>query len=190
MIAKKDGFADKASLFEAANLLQIHPDTIRRWEKKGLIKGERAQGGKRFFSLEEIDRTNQKYLKNGTNSGSYKILKNPKTSYKAIELFAGCGGLALGFKNAGIQSVALVERDKDCVASLGKNLPDAEIIDSDVATVDFKKWKGQVDVVSGGFPCQAFSYAGHGKGFGDTRRSTAQTKNTLKTELIAEAIRF
>jgi len=167
--ARNEGFADKASLFEAANLLQIHPDTIRRWEKKGLIKGERAQGGKRFFSLEEIDRTNQKYLKNGANSGSYKILKNAKTAFKAIELFAGCGGLALGFKNAGIRSVALVERDKDCVASLRKNLPDVEILDFDVANVDFKKWRGQVDIVSGGFPCQAFSYAGHGKGFGDTR---------------------
>ena len=64
MIAKISDFKDRASLYEAASLLQIHPDTIRRWEKKGLIKGERESGGKRFFSLAEIDRTNKKYLKN------------------------------------------------------------------------------------------------------------------------------
>lgn len=169
MIAHKLGFKDKASLFEAANLLKIHPDTIRRWEKKGLIRGERGAGGKRFFSLGELDRTNKKYLKTENSGGAYRILKAPKTKYTAVELFAGCGGLALGFKNAGIESALLVERDKDCVETLRKNMPKTNIIAEDVAKIDFKPWKGSVDIVSGGFPCQAFSYAGHGKGFGDTR---------------------
>lgn len=169
MIAKREDFKDKASLFEAASLLKIHPDTIRRWEKKGLIKGERASGGKRFFSLEEIDRTNKKYLTSYDPGGAYKILKAAKTKYKAVELFAGCGGMALGFKNAGIQSELLVERDRDCVETLRRNMPDTEIFGDDVARIDFKPWRGAVDIVSGGFPCQAFSYAGHGKGFGDTR---------------------
>jgi len=169
VIAHKLGFKDKASLFEAANLLKIHPDTIRRWEKKGLIRGERGAGGKRFFSLGELDRTNKKYLKTENSGGAYRILKAPKTKYTAVELFAGCGGLALGFKNAGIESALLVERDKDCVETLRKNMPKTNIIAEDVAKIDFKPWKGSVDIVSGGFPCQAFSYAGHGKGFGDTR---------------------
>lgn len=169
MIAHKLDFKDKASLFEAANLLKIHPDTIRRWEKKGLIRGERGAGGKRFFSLGELERTNKKYLKTESSGGAYRILKAPKTKYTAVELFAGCGGLALGFKNAGIESALLVERDKDCVETLRKNMPKTKIIAEDVAKIDFKPWKGSVDIVSGGFPCQAFSYAGHGKGFGDTR---------------------
>lgn len=169
MIAKREDFKDKASLFEAASLLKIHPDTIRRWEKKGLIKGERESGGKRFFSLEEIDRTNKKYLKNSAFGGDYKILRAEKTKYKAIELFAGCGGMALGFKNAGIESDLLVERDRDCVQTLRKNMPKKQVFGDDVAQINFKPWKGSVDIVSGGFPCQAFSYAGHGKGFGDTR---------------------
>ncbi len=169
VIAKISDFKDRASLYEAASLLQIHPDTIRRWEKKGLIKGERESGGKRFFSLAEIDRTNKKYLKNDDSGAKYKILKAAKTKYKAVELFAGCGGLALGFKNAGIESELLVERDRDCVETLRKNLPKTQVFGKDVSKIDFTPWKDSVDIVSGGFPCQAFSYAGHGKGFGDTR---------------------
>jgi len=169
MIAKLSDFKDRASLFEAASLLEIHPDTIRRWEKKALIKGERDPSGKRFFSLAEIDRTNKKYLSNGDSGGTYKIHRRKKSKYTAIELFAGCGGLALGFKNAGISSRLLVERDRDCVATLKMKELGAEVIGADVGTVDFNRWRGSVDIVSGGFPCQAFSFAGHGKGFVDTR---------------------
>ena len=79
MIAKLSDFKDRASLFEAASLLEIHPDTIRRWEKKALIKGERDPSGKRFFSLAEIDRTNKKYLSNGDSGGTYKIHRRKKS---------------------------------------------------------------------------------------------------------------
>jgi DNA (cytosine-5)-methyltransferase 1 len=159
-------------LSDAAMILEIHPDTIRRWEKKGLIKCERVQGGKRLFSLEELKRTNEKYLLGGKGSRAFKILKSESKPYKVIELFAGCGGLALGLENAGFQTELLVEKDRDCVATLRKNfthLKEAQIMGEDVTGIDFSKWHGLVDVVSGGFPCQSFSYAGHGKGFGDTR---------------------
>lgn len=86
---------------------------------------------------------------------------------KAIELFTGAGGLALGLENAGIEHELLVEIDKDCVETLKNNRPNWNVIHDDVHNVDFSKY--DADIVAGGFPCQAFSYAGKRLGFEDTR---------------------
>jgi DNA (cytosine-5)-methyltransferase 1 len=59
--------------------------------------------------------------------------------------------------------------DKDAVRTLRKNRPDWECVQDDIKNVDFTPYKNKVDIVAGGFPCQSFSYAGNGKGFGDTR---------------------
>ena len=88
-------------------------------------------------------------------------------SYNVIELFAGAGGLALGMELAGLKKTALVEIDKDSVATLKHNRPTWNVIHQDVSKVDFSKMKA--DVVSGGFPCQPFSFAGKKLGFEDTR---------------------
>ncbi len=87
----------------------------------------------------------------------------------AIELFAGAGGLALGLEQAGLNTVAHVEIDRYCCETLKKNRPLWNIINNDVRKVDFKHFRSKVDVVTGGFPCQAFSYAGKKLGFDDTR---------------------
>lgn len=87
--------------------------------------------------------------------------------YTDIELFAGCGGLALGLENAGLKHELLVEIDKDCVETLKRNRPEWNVINEDISNVDFSSFKA--DVVSGGCPCQPFSYAGKKLGFEDTR---------------------
>lgn len=84
-----------------------------------------------------------------------------------IELFAGAGGLALGLEKAGLKAKALIDIDKDAVATLRHNRPDWNVIHGDVSKVSFEGMS--TDVVTGGFPCQAFSYAGKGLGFEDTR---------------------
>ena len=113
----------------------------------------------------------KKVLKNNMSVAfnEYKINKSKMTKINAIELFSGCGGLALGFKNAGISSELLVEIDKDSCETLKTNFKNTEIVCDDIANVDFKNFKNKVDIVAGGFPCQAFSYAGKSKGFEDTR---------------------
>ena len=84
-----------------------------------------------------------------------------------IELFAGAGGLALGLEKAGLKAKALIEIDKDAVATLRHNRPDWDVIHADVSKVSFEGMSA--DVVTGGFPCQCFSYAGLGLGLEDTR---------------------
>lgn len=87
----------------------------------------------------------------------------------SVELFAGAGGLALGLARAGFHHLLLNELDKHACATLRHNQPDWPVLEKNVEQVDFSAYFGKVDVVSGGFPCQAFSYAGQGAGFNDTR---------------------
>ena len=89
------------------------------------------------------------------------------SKFTVLELFAGAGGMALGFEMAGLETEALIEINKDACATLKKNRPNWNVIHQDVAEVDFTKFNA--DVVAGGFPCQAFSLAGKGLGFEDTR---------------------
>lgn len=89
--------------------------------------------------------------------------------YRSIELFAGAGGLALGLEQAGFAAVLLNERDRYACETLRINRPEWNIVEGDVAQLDFTPYRGRVDFLSGGFPCQAFSYAGKGEGFNDIR---------------------
>ena len=151
---------------QTATLLNISIDTIRRWDKKGLVKSLRNEKNARIFSLEEIKRVQNKTK--GTKTNTFKILKNKASSpYTAIELFAGAGGTALGMENAGIEHVLLNEYDKHACQTLRINKPNWNVVEDDIRNLKFKK--GQADIVQGGFPCQTFSYAGRKMGFEDIR---------------------
>lgn len=89
--------------------------------------------------------------------------------YRSIELFAGAGGLALGLEQAGFEAVLLNEWDKHACQTLRTNRPEWNVVEGDVSQLDFTPYRGKVDFLSGGFPCQAFSYAGKGAGFNDIR---------------------
>lgn len=125
-----------------------------------------------FFELSEVLRVTPDKLidfetKKRIQKQSKKITKTSK--YTAIELFAGGGGLALGLEQAGIETLLHVDNDKYCCDTLLKNRPNWNVVCSDVSKIDFKPYKGMVSIVTGGFPCQAFSYAGKKLGFEDTR---------------------
>ena len=92
-----------------------------------------------------------------------------------IGLFAGAGGLELGLRIAvkNLVSVCYVERDAYAASILvarmeDKTLDSAPIWD-DITTFDGKPWRGQVDLVSGGFPCQDLSVAGKRAGIDGER---------------------
>jgi len=90
-------------------------------------------------------------------------------SFRSIELFAGAGGLALGLEKAGFDAVLLNEVDKYACATLRHNRPHWNVIEGGIEQVDFTSYNGNIDFISGGFPCQAFSYAGYKRGFDDVR---------------------
>lgn len=96
--------------------------------------------------------------------------------YTTIELFAGAGGLALGVEKAGFQTLGLIEMDEDACRTLRANRPDWNVICGDIADVsvlDLEEYfhirSGELDLLSGGAPCQAFSYAGKRLGLEDAR---------------------
>ena len=166
------GKEEFASVTAAAQALGVSADTIRRWSKLGLIKSTRDKNQKRMFNLAELHRLRRKLNGEG-DSTDYQILRADETFDDAtcIDLFAGAGGTALGFSNAGINHVLLNEFDKNAAQALKDN-SDAHglnwvIDDRDVHDVEFSPY--QAEIMQAGFPCQAFSYAGKSKGFEDTR---------------------
>lgn len=88
---------------------------------------------------------------------------------KTIELFAGAGGLALGIEKAGFEPILLNEFDHNPCETLKKNRPNWNVVEKDIHELDFSKYKNKVDLLTGGFPCQAFSHSGKRLGFQDTR---------------------
>ncbi|MBF1256220.1 MAG: DNA (cytosine-5-)-methyltransferase [Stomatobaculum longum] len=93
-----------------------------------------------------------------------------------IELFAGAGGLALGIEKAGFETLACLEWDKNACATLRKNRPNWNVIEGDITDISsqdlteyFSLKRGELSLLSGGAPCQAFSYAGKKLGLEDAR---------------------
>ena len=96
--------------------------------------------------------------------------------YTTIELFAGAGGLALGVEKAGFETIGLIEFNRDACDTLKKNRPQWNVICDDIANIsvlDLEEYfhikSGELDLLSGGAPCQAFSYAGKRLGLEDAR---------------------
>lgn len=92
---------------------------------------------------------------------------------KFLDLFAGIGGFRLGLTNQGHECIGFCEIDKFAWKSykaIYKTEGEIEFHDiRQVTDQDFRQLRGQVDIICGGFPCQAFSLAGRRLGFEDTR---------------------
>ena len=91
---------------------------------------------------------------------------------KFLDLFAGIGGFRLGMESAGHECIGFCEIDKFARASykaIHNTEGEIELHDITTVTDDDVRAIGEVDVICGGFPCQAFSIAGARRGFEDTR---------------------
>ncbi len=97
----------------------------------------------------------------------------PTNNLTTLSLFSGGGGLDLGFDRAGFVHVASYELIPICKETFALNRPAWEIHagpeHGDVIQIEWEAYKGQVDIVHGGPPCQPFSVAGEQKGLEDER---------------------
>lgn len=91
---------------------------------------------------------------------------------KFLDLFAGIGGFRLGMESAGHECVGFCEIDKFARKSykvIHDTKGEIELHDITAVSDEFIRGIGRVDIICGGFPCQAFSIAGNRRGFEDTR---------------------
>ena len=115
-----------------------------------------------------------------------------------LDLFAGIGGFRLGMERAGHKCVGFCEIDKFARSSykvMHNTENEIEYHDiKEVTNEEFRKLRGKVDVICGGFPCQAFSIAGKQLGFEDTRGTlfyeiARATKEIKPRYLLLENVR-
>ncbi len=94
--------------------------------------------------------------------------KKTKHGFKTIDLFAGVGGIRLGFENAGFKTVFANDFEPKCKDTYDLNFKDSKLVIEDIRKIgidDLPKF----DFLLGGFPCQAFSIAGYRQGFNDEK---------------------
>lgn len=155
------------SVAQIADMLGVSKETLRRWDNSGKLRSIRnPMNNYRFYDKEQLKQFEElRFIFDDRQRSEITPIQN----YKTIELFAGAGGLAIGLERAGLETVLLNEIDKHACATLRANRPWWNVEEGDISKLDFTPYNNQVDIVTGGFPCQAFSYAGKKMGFEDAR---------------------
>ena len=157
------------TLSEASELIGKSKETLRRWDREGRLTAVREPiSNYRTYKREQVESLFADHLNQDVHDQVSNYVE-PDYDYSVLELFAGAGGLAVGMAKAGLKCVALNEIDKWACQTLRKNRPDWNVLEGDIKSFDFSEYHNKVDVVAGGFPCQAFSYAGKKLGLADAR---------------------
>lgn len=163
------GMKDYFAISEVADMLSISKETLRRWDKSGkLVAVRHPINNYRVYQARDLKQFEQIGF-------MFEDWPEPQPipagahHFRSMELFAGAGGLALGLERAGFDVRLLNELDRDACATLRFNRPHWNVVEGDVAALDFTGYHRQIDLLTGGFPCQAFSYAGKKLGFEDAR---------------------
>ncbi len=94
--------------------------------------------------------------------------KNVKHGFKTIDLFAGVGGIRIGFENAGFKTVFANDFEAKCKDTYDLNFKDSILVVEDIRKLGIDDLP-MFDFLLGGFPCQAFSIAGYRQGFKDEK---------------------
>ena len=158
----------RISLNNFADIMGVSRATVDKWITNGKYIVHLDKNKKKYLIASELS-SFPEISAMLNNSWADENEVNPHRTFTSIELFAGGGGLALGMHKAGFKHLLLNEFDKDACATLQRNMPDWNVVQCDIHDIDFTSYYGKVDLLTGGFPCQAFSYAGKRLGFEETR---------------------
>lgn len=99
----------------------------------------------------------------------YKKKTKRAHGFRTIDLFAGVGGIRLGFEKAGFKTVFANDFEANCKHTYDLNFSNSKLVVEDIRKIGIDDLP-EFDFLLGGFPCQAFSIAGYRKGFEDTDR--------------------
>lgn len=151
------------NLNEVASLAGVSLRTAYRWENKQTRPKDKV-----FIMLKEMAENHS------------RLPEQPQNNFTFIDLFAGIGGMRLGFESIGGKCVFTSEKDKYCQETYLKNFPTEHPISGDITTTDIKDIPKH-DVLLAGFPCQPFSIAGVSKkkAIGQPHGFKCKTQGTL-----------
>lgn len=181
----------KTNVLHLMNVLEISFDKLTSPHKGGNTMNSGMNSQHKYQQIELLE-------KETINRFDYRLHEFeevtevvPKSEFTVLETFAGAGGLALGLELAGLHSVGAIELDKTATKTLKLNRPHWNVIEGDINDIARNGIKnhplfdfhGELDVLSGGYPCQSFSYAGLRYGLNDTRGTLFYPYSQLLQEL-------
>jgi len=142
---------------DVAEFLKVSPITIKRYIAGNKIKSKKINGLRRFkgadiLKLADMNRPADKFI-----------------GLRTIDLFAGVGGIRLGFEKAGFKTVFANDFDSYCKITYDLNFSGSKLTIDDIREIDINSLP-EFDFLLAGFPCQAFSIAGYRKGFDDEKK--------------------
>lgn len=137
-------------------------------EKKGFRLQPANQSVLPIFSKEVEIRGIVWETRRSFNRDSEKTVAATKKIWKTLDLFAGIGGIRLGFENAGFKTAFANDFEAPCKTTYDLNFPDSKLVVEDITKIKAKDLP-KFDFLLAGFPCQAFSIAGYRHGFNDEK---------------------
>lgn len=161
------------SVKDVADRLHVSEQWVRQKIRSGELEASRL-GRSWIVSANAVDQ----YLDRLNEEGLFAVFKEQKepsdNEFVALSFFSGAMGLDLGLEKAGIHFRLACEADKTCQETIHKNRPDLNLIGDlwNYSADEIRKIagvSGDIDLIVGGPPCQAFSTAGARKGFDDVR---------------------
>lgn len=133
-----------------------------------MVEKKRSGNGTKD-AISRYSKLKEKINNDPLNKGYFDLptsqAKEEMSDFNFVDLFAGCGGLSQGLKEAGLKELFSIELEKPACDTLRKNFPESIVFEGDIEKVTEeemdKATKGKkVHLVAGGPPCQGFSVAG------------------------------